>query len=322
MIFNSTSLRQESQLFIIPVPWEATVSYGSGTSQGPQAILEASVQLDYWDFEWGDIRQKGIYWDGPQREIECQSQKYKEIVQSVQKGLSASIPDQIDSVNQASRRLNQWLYNKTLPVISENKAVGVVGGDHSCPLGSMQAYCEKYNDLGVLHIDAHADLRKDYQGFKFSHASIMRNLMELENPPATLVQVGVRDYCEAEKNYIEAKENIKCFFDRTLKKKWLSGISWEDLCRSIVKELPCRVYISFDIDGLDPELCPHTGTPVPGGLSYDQVVFLFNQLIKSGRQIVGFDLCEVAPGPQGEWDGNVGARILYQLCGLTLFKTS
>ena len=317
-IFGSERSRQESELILIPVPWEVTTSYGAGASEGPQAIVNASAQIDYLDFEFGDIRKRGIYWEGPQEKIRSKSQKYKDMAQKVRQ--IGNVEDQrgLMAVNKASQELNHWLYNKTLSAFAENKKVGVVGGDHSSPFGSIKAHCEKYPNLGILHLDAHADLRDAYQGFNHSHASILRNVMELREAPSTLVQVGVRDYCEEEFNYINKKENIKCFFDRELKRKLFSGTYWNDICHSIMGELANEVYVSFDIDGLSPESCPHTGTPVPGGLSYDQVVHLLSELRKSGKKVVGFDLCEVAPGPHGEWDGNVGARLLYQLCGLTL----
>ena len=221
-------------------------------------------------------------------------------------------------MNKASEEVNLWLYNKTKQALSEGKFIGILGGDHSSPLGAMKAYCEHYTNFGVLHIDAHADVRLSYQGFSYSHASIMRNLMELNQAPSALVQVAVRDYCEEEWSYIQSRENIKCFFDRDLKKQLFLGTQWHNLCHSIIKSLPPNVYVSFDIDGLSPESCPHTGTPVPGGLSYDQAIYLLAELRKSDRQVVGFDLCEVAPHPndEQEWDSNVGARLLYQLCGL------
>lgn len=317
---------KESQLILIPIPWEVTASYGAGASEGPQAIVRASSQLDYFDFEFGDVREKGLYWDGPQKEIKSKSQKYKGLAQKVicefdKMGVVEST-DILDLVNQASEELNHWLYHKTLNAFRDEKRIGIVGGDHSSPLGAIKAHCERFPHLGVLHVDAHGDLREAYQGFRHSHASIMRNVMELQQAPATLVQVGVRDYCEEEFNYINRKENIRCFFDREIKAQLFSGTHWQEICQAIISELPDEVYVSFDIDGLSQEFGPHTGTPVPGGLSYDQAIYLLSQLRKSHKKVVGFDLCEVAPGDYSEWDGNVGVRLLYQLCGLTLSELS
>ncbi len=132
-----------------------------------------------------------------------------------------------------------------------------------------------------------------------------------------LVQVGIRDFCEEEAIVCDSNENrIKVFFDRDLKECAFNGVTWDSVCDDIVKELPQNVHISFDIDGLDPKLCPNTGTPVPGGLEMEQVLHLFRKVIKSGKNIISFDLCEVAPG-NDEWDANVGARLLWKLCTLT-----
>ena len=227
-------------MLIFPIPWEVTASYGGGASGGPLSILSASAQLDYWDPEFGDIRSRGIYWEGLQDEITVKNQKYKKIAQQAisefdETGVVEKYKDNIISVNKASEEVNLWLYNKTKQALSEGKFIGTLGGDHSSPLGAMKAYCEHYTNFGVLHIDAHADLRLAYQGFSYSHASIMRNLMELNQAPSALVQVAVRDYCEEEWSYIQSRENIKCFFDRDLKKQLFSGTQWHSLCHSIIK---------------------------------------------------------------------------------------
>ena len=135
-----------------------------------------------------------------------------------------------------------------------------------------------------------------------------------------LVQVGIRDYSRAERQYCEQLgERARCFYADDLFRRRADGQPWAEVTRAILAELPPRVYVSFDIDGLDQPWCPHTGTPVPGGLSYAEAVYLIEELATSGRRIIGFDLCEVAPGPEGdEWDANVGARLLYKLCGCVL----
>jgi agmatinase len=135
-----------------------------------------------------------------------------------------------------------------------------------------------------------------------------------------LVQVGVRDFCEEEAQRIdESAGRIVTFFDADLQARLAAGEPWAALVEEMLAPLPRTVYLSFDIDGLDPALCPHTGTPVPGGLNFAQACFLLRALAQSGRRLVGFDLVEVAPGPDGdEWDGNVGARLLYKLIGHAL----
>jgi agmatinase len=197
--------------------------------------------------------------------------------------------------------------------MKQGKLVGLVGGDHSIPLGFLRALCEKYDRFGILQIDAHADLRKAYEGFAYSHASIMYNALKV---PAVnrLVQVGIRDICEEEEKVMQrAMGRVVTFYDDDIKSQQYEGKTWTSICDEIINTLPDLVYISFDIDGLDPKLCPSTGTPVAGGLEFDQAKYLITKLVHSGRKIIGFDLCEVAPGPT-EWDANVGARMLYHLC--------
>jgi len=198
--------------------------------------------------------------------------------------------------------------------------VGVIGGDHAVPLGCIAAHAARYPGMGVLHLDAHADLRVAYEGFTYSHASIMHNVLAEVPGVARLVQVGIRDFGEAEFVAIEAGGGrVRTFFDAELARRRFDGEPWSSVVREIVDALPQHVYLSFDIDGLDPTLCPHTGTPVPGGLQFQEACALIAAVARSGRTIVGFDLCEVAPGPDGdEWDGNVGARLLYKMVGATL----
>ncbi|MCB0368452.1 MAG: arginase family protein [Bdellovibrionales bacterium] len=227
-------------------------------------------------------------------------------------------------MNQACDHMTNWVYEQSKKVLDSNKLLGLIGGDHSTPLGAIKAISEKYkNNFGILHIDAHADLRNSYQGFTQSHASIMYNVIHGDHRPKKLVQLGIRDFCEEEYDLIQSRPDVKTFFDIELKSRLLNGESWYQVCQTIINELPENIYISFDIDGLDPVFCPHTGTPVPGGLSIDQVFFLFNQLHKSNKKVIGFDLNEVSTGgakleDASEWDGNVGARVLYKLCGWTM----
>jgi agmatinase len=172
----------------------------------------------------------------------------------------------------------------------------------------------------VLHLDAHADLRDAYEGFADSHASIFHNVAERLPGVARIVQVGVRDVSEDEWEYAAGSGGrVVIHHDALLAQARLDGETWGAQVQRIVADLPADVYLSFDIDGLDPALCPHTGTPVPGGLSFHQACALISGVVRSGRRIVGFDLVEVAPGPDGdEWDGNVGARLLYKMIGWML----
>lgn len=321
-IFGIPLSEEECRVVLLPVPWEVTTSYGKGASNGPRIIREASEQIDLFDFETKNAYEVGYFMKPISEKWMEENKKYKALAQKVIQMRTEQSDDlkQIDQlvaeVNQASEKLTKWVYEETKKILSAGKLFGLVGGDHSTPLGAIQAICETHPDMGILHIDAHSDTRVAYQGFTQSHASIMYNVMNLPKKPKKLVQVGIRDFCEEEYNYVQNHSDIKTFFDIQLKQRLLKGESWASIASDIVSELPQKVYISFDIDGLDPHYCPSTGTPVIGGLSTDQVFFLFNLISQSGRKIVGFDLNEVSSGEaeQAEWDGNVGARILYKLC--------
>jgi len=198
--------------------------------------------------------------------------------------------------------------------LDENKIPGLLGGDHSTPYGLIKAISERYPNFGILQIDAHMDLRKAYEGFVWSHASIFYNVMQTL-PIRKLVQVGIRDYCQEETDYaMSLQDRITINTDRDMRRSLFQGISYHEICKNIIAHLPDEVYVSFDIDGLDPSLCPSTGTPVPGGLSIQEAFYLLELVKESGRKIIGFDLCEV--GGNNAWDANVGARVLYKLANL------
>ena len=204
---------------------------------------------------------------------------------------------------------------KALGYFDKNKIVALLGGDHSTPLGLMQAVAERNDSFAILHIDAHADLRDAYEGFDYSHASIMFNALKIPQV-SKLVQVGIRDYCQAEYDVIQnSKGRVVTFFDRDIKNKQYEGATWVTICNEIIAQLPDDIYLSFDIDGLDPKLCPSTGTPVAGGFEFEQVLFLIEKLVAANKRIIAFDLNEVTPGGD-EWDANVGARLLYRIANM------
>jgi len=200
--------------------------------------------------------------------------------------------------------------------------VGLLGGDHSISLGYLKALGERHEDFGILQIDAHCDLRKDYAQFTYSHASIMYNVLREVKSAQRLVQVGVRDYAQEEWDYICASgHRVITYFDRELSERRFEGETWKQLTDEIIAHLPHKVYLSFDIDGLDPKLCPSTGTPVPGGLNTPEVGYLCRKIVESGRRLIGFDLVEVGVG-QTDWDANVGARQLFKLSNLLIRSNS
>lgn len=309
-----------AEVVIVPVPWEVTVSYHTGTAKGPQAVLDASSQVDFFVKDIPDAWKLGVSMlPVPQNLLEESNKLRKLSTQWIEQFTSGKANENdpvLASINEASENLNIYVKSTTQRLLKEGKLVGLLGGDHSTPLGFLRALSERYDRFGILHIDAHADLRKAYEGFTYSHASIMYNALKI---PAVnrLVQVGIRDFCEEEMDVIKrSMGRVVTFFDEDIKSWQYQGNTWEEICDQIIQQLPDLVYISFDIDGLDPKLAPSTGTPVAGGFEFQQMAYLIKKLVKANKRIIGFDLNEVAPGAT-DWDANVGARMLWHLCNWT-----
>ena len=325
-IFGLPFAEDDAQLVLLPVPWEVTVSYRQGTARGPEHIFDASLQVDLYDPDVPDGWKKGFYMLPVDRNIRKKSDYLRQCAELIISHLidggkvcdNGQLNGKLREVNAGGEMLCHWVHEMTRRLLKEGKKVALIGGDHSTPLGFMQAVGEHYGDFGILQIDAHADLREAYEGFTFSHASIMYNALKEVPEMKKLVQVGIRDYCDEELVLIRQNpDRIATFFDKDLKEAQFEGQTWKQLCEQIVAELPQQVYISFDADGLDPKLCPNTGTPVPGGFELEQVLYLFKMVKDSGRKIVGFDLNEVSCGEHSEGiDAIVGARALYKMCNL------
>ncbi len=324
-IFGLPITEKEAQVVLLPVPWEVTTSYGVGASLGPQIIREASEQIDLFDLEVGSAYKAGYFMREYPKALKKKNDQYKKVAQALIKAKSQMKKNYAEQekwenqVNTACEEMTEWVYRQSKEILDSGKILGLVGGDHSTPLGAIKAISEKYKqEFGILHIDAHADLRVAYQGFNQSHASIMYNVMSSDFKPQQLVQVGIRDFSEEEYNYSsDEKNNIDTFFDLEIKNRLIYGESFAVIASEVIAQLPENVYVSFDIDGLDPALCPGTGTPVAGGLSLSEVFFLFKEIQNQNKKIIGFDVNEVSPGmaANSEWDGNVGARVLFKLCG-------
>ncbi len=333
-IFGLPYSAEQAKLHLIPVPWETTTSYGRGAALGPAAVLRASHQVDLYDFDTGEAWKAGYFIDAVSTEWTKRGRLLKEKAQERLEFLDAGeeTPASLDirnEINSASNELNAWVEAEAAAKIKKGKLVGLLGGDHSTPFGLIRAISKNLKgDFGILHIDAHADLRVAYQGYTDSHASIMYNVIE-KVQPRVLVQVGIRDFSADERSYSESRRGkdgsigsgrIVTHYDRSMKRRLENGEAYSQIVKSVIADLPQNVYVSFDIDGLQPDLCPNTGTPVPGGLTFDQAASLIAAVGESGRKIVGFDLNEVAEPEegQGEWDANVGARMLFKLCGWTM----
>lgn len=322
-IYGLPFTTDEAEVVILPVPWEVTVSYSAGTALGPQAVFNASFQVDLFDPKITDAWKIGIAMEPVSDDIASRSEslrrKSESYIAMLEEGeqpeTNSKMEDIRTLVNAECEKMILWVKNKSLTYLNQNKIVALLGGDHSTPLGLMQALAEKHDSYAVLQIDAHADLRDAFEGFEYSHASIMYNAIKIPQV-SKLVQVGIRDYCESEYDLIQGSNGrIVTFFDRDIKHKQYDGVSWTAICNEIIAQLPNDVYLSFDIDGLDPKLCPNTGTPVAGGFEFEQVLLLIEKLVDSGKRIIAFDINEVAPGGD-EWDANVGARLLYRIANM------
>ena len=322
-VFGLPFSAEQSEIIIIPVPWEVTVSYGSGTSEGPEAVLDASFQVDLNHQDFPELWKLGIYLDEAPAHWKTNSDKYKALAQPIIEMLESgeaietypALQADLDKINKACRDLHSEVKEKVLFWTKQGKKVALLGGDHSTPLGYYEALATIHDNFGILHLDAHMDLRIAYEGFTYSHASIMYNVLKI--PQITKIsQIGIRDFCEQEVAVVqEAKGRVLVNTDADMKAETFQGKTWEEQCEDIIATLPQKVCISFDIDGMYQWYAPSTGTPVPGGFSFEQATYLFNKLAASGKEIIGFDLVEVAPG-ETDWDGNVGARMLFHMCGV------
>jgi agmatinase len=326
-IFGLPHAEDEALVVLLPVPWEATTSYGGGAAKGPAAILDASMQIDLHDLDVDRPYQHGIHLLPEAADVTQWNDEGKAAAQHViEHGGAGDDPELVRAVgrvNALSAKVNAYVEAEVARLLAADKVVGVVGGDHSVPYGALRALAvHRKRPFGVLHFDAHSDTRRAYEGFTHSHASIMFNVLEGMSQVEKLVQVGIRDVCEAEVRYCESQgSRVAVFYDRDIARRKLEGEPFAAIAREIVSALPNELWVSFDIDGLDPRFCPHTGTPVPGGLDLHEATFVLREIARAGKKIIGFDLNEVAPNlgdDDDEWDGNVGARLLYKLIGFTL----
>jgi agmatinase len=329
-IFGLPTNEDDARLIIVPVPWEVTVSYGAGTARAPEAICKASLQVDLFDPDVPEGWKQGYYMRSVDRKVLMKSdylRKEAELyIDYISRGEDVSanqfMSKTLKEVNAGGEYLNTWVFDQTKALLDKGKLVGVLGGDHSTPLGYFKAIAQKHGEFGILQIDAHCDLREGYEGFNYSHASIMYNALNEIPELKKLVQVGIRDYSNGEYDYIkESNGRVVTYFDKVIKNRQFEGDTWKHIAEEIVNQLPQNVYISFDIDGLDRKLCPHTGTPVPGGFETEEVFYIFRKVIESGRKIVGFDLSEVGISDT-DWNANVGARVLFKLCNLLVASNS
>lgn len=321
----------EARVRVLGVPFDATTSYRRGAARGPEAILRASHQVDLLDLQqqgWpgGDGRpwQAGIHLE-LDAEVAAWNDEVAPAAAAIHEvggrvGDDPALQAAIDRIDELGTRLNERVRRWTAEQLSAGRVPVVLGGDHSVPFGAIQAAAAHRPGLGLLHVDAHADLRPAYEGFRWSHASILHNLLEGCPELGEVLSVGLRDLGEVEVRRIESEPRVQAVLGHDWGQARCRG---ENLASRVARELEClprEVWVTFDIDGLEPSWCPGTGTPVPGGLTWDEALLWLGALVESGRRIVGLDLCEVSPGAgepaeEDSWDAIVGARLLYKLIG-------
>lgn len=317
--FNSV---EDARLVVLPVPWEVTVSYGFGAARSIEPILKASLQIDLFDPDYQNAWENGYFMQEIDKKILTKSDYLRKeaelFVDYICHGDAVDknnfMCKSIREINEGGAYLNNWVYERAISLLRQGKLVALLGGDHSTPFGYIKALAESKGSFGILQIDAHCDLRSAYEGFTYSHASIMYNVLNEIPEVSKLVQLGIRDFCQEEWDYIQQHpDRVQTFFDRNIKERMYEGETWKTIADEVIATLPENVYISFDIDGLDPKLCPNTGTPVQGGFEAGQIIYLIKRIVASGRKLVGFDLVEVGSNNEVA-DANVGARMLWNLC--------
>lgn len=318
-IFGLPFTQSDSLVHILPVPWDATSSYGVGSHKAPEFILKESVQVDLYKEFYPEYVQYGIYMHPISSKIAQLNKKIRPVAEGVMEAFYKSskrkqLSNDVKKVNDASAEVNNYVCELSKRLLEDGRVPVVLGGDHSCAYGLIKVLSERDRSFGILQIDAHADLRQEYQGFQYSHASIMYEVMQFEKIEK-IVQVGIRDYCYEEEERIRNNEHkLISYTSRFIHHRLFEGLTWQKITEEIVSRLPRNVYVSIDIDGLDCAYCPCTGTPVPGGLLPEQVKYLLEMICLSGRKIIGADLTEVIPSKQNRYDVIVGVHLLLELC--------
>lgn len=273
---------ERSRVVILPVPYEHTTSFGKGTASGPKAILDASGQVELYDEE-------------------LDSEIY-------------TVTDGIATLKPLDLRCNdaaavESIREKVLGLIKKDKTVVCIGGEHTISSGAARAHSDFYPDLSVLQLDAHSDLREEYEGNRYSHACVMARIYEFNK---NIVQVGIRSQCREEADFIRQKKiNTFYAFDLKSGRYGTHRTAWHD---AVIGSLRENVYLTIDCDFFDPGLMPAVGTPEPGGFGWHETVSFLRSLSER-RRIVGFDITELSPIPGFIHPQFVTAKLIYKLIG-------
>ena len=276
-IGSKFSSYDNSRIVILPIPYEKTVSYGKGTLLGPLKILEASHFVEFYDEEMN-------------REL-CFE-------------LGISTLNKLEINNISSKKALLKIYKKVLKLLDDGKFVVSLGGEHTISQAPIKAYYERFNNLSILQIDAHSDLRQIYEGNKYSHACVMARVAEFTKD---IHQAGIRAQDIAEAEFIQ-NNKIKTYYMRDIRE----GKHTKNWQKKIAENLNENVYITFDVDGFDPAVIPATGTPEPGGLFWDEIMKLI-KLIGKTKNIVGFDVVELAPSKCQKASDFTAAKLVYKM---------
>jgi agmatinase len=270
---------KEAEAVILPIPYEATTTYGGGTRNGPEAILAASRQVELWD--------EDDNWDPSA---------------AVRLATAAPILPEVSGPQAMLDKIKRIVQ----PWVSQGKLICALGGEHTITVALLQSMQTRYPDFNVVALDAHADLRESYDGSKLSHACVLRRVYELGRP---LTLLGVRSYSKEEADLLWVAPRLKMFKARELN----TPAGW-DAALEHLQGISGPVYLSIDADALDPSIMPAVGTPEPGGLLYGQVLTIMETLAQRGP-IIGLDLVELAPIPGHRVSEFTAARILYKALG-------
>ena len=323
--FRDATPTADAPIVLVSAPWAVTSAAGQGAVYTPDAIIDASTHLSLYDVVSntsidGKVATAEVDYDLQESSLQLGGDAAK-VVAHIEDGGALTgdyFARKVVRINLGFRDMHRSVGKRVFRFASKGKIVGVVGGDHSVAFGAVRSISSVYPQMGVLFIDAHSDLRPSGKIFDYSHLSVARNIVDEIPAVSKLVQVGVRDMSREEMDFAQNHPKITMLCHEKLTAERFSGRSWGEVCDDVVAQLPDKVYISFDIDALSPECCPHTKRPVAGGMTFDEAVCLINRVAESGREIVGFDLTEIVPVMESGVDAAVGARMLVKLCAAAL----
>ncbi len=308
----------KTEIVYVPVPWDITASNAKGTANGPKNILDSSLQIDLYDEllpsawevhrEFRPINEKTV-------QLNHELSQKLESIQGDNHEMTESL---FTRINEACAKVHTNTFELCSAVLDKGQLPFVIGGDHSSAFGNIRAVSEHYDAIDIVQIDAHLDLRKAYEGFEYSHASIFFNAMTKLNI-GQLFCVGARDFCPEEMEFgRNLGDRYHLMTAQQLFFQLLEGRDYSSIVKSFIQKLNGKVYLSLDVDALDLQYSLNTGTPVPGGLHYYHIIYLVREIVRSGRTIVGLDLCETAG--DSYVDGFTSAKLVYALSNMAILS--